>query len=648
MDGVGGYGLFLLGVAALFWLAWRVPAVLGLRGVDRLGAGILVAFAVLAGSAALISGARALTGVTWTGAVLAAACPALLRQARSRAGFAIESPRLTPLELLLVLAPAAVVAYAQVVSPVAKFDDLMYHGSRAGYWLGQGSVLPFPSHNERQTVLPYAGDLFFAFGVFTARSELAGKLLVFLAYPCVLALTAMTLRGRGLPATLAIGTAWVIAVTPRMREAAIGIKPDLWGFAFSIVAINAAYGYFGTRASVARLTYAAVLAGALCAAAATKLTFLLLAPLAVIPLIFGSSAERTRYLAAVAAWLVVFGLVVTISYNRIYMGGWFSSPAMSAVQTPDVEAIPRQLARLPFVLFGIPWIPFEPVRQRLEQAMQSTAAATGASTPLRGEDAEVPWPGIFAPRLGRVDNGYSLLWLFVVAGVLTTVVRRRDLLANRQGRLAVAVLGLGIWLMIGVTITLRWQAASGVPERFLLPGIGLAVLGAAWAWHIAVQPRQSLTFAAALLAAYHAMPFAADTRLSLGIGDTGAVVQPRSVLSPAARVVPPGSRVLLFASQDAGDYVLFHPERRFPTRVVPWGTRAFVAGEFMAVLDSTGADVVVFERPDRVGDLDLVPFVSFLDEDPDFRVDPRAEPNTVFVRHAATSRLRAVQPWPIG
>src|SRR5690606_23672760 len=115
-----------------------------------------------------------------------------------------------------------------------------------------------------------------------------------------------------------------------------------------------------------------------------------------------------------------------------------------------------------------------------------------------------------------------------------------------------------------------------------------------------------------------------------------------SVLSPAAAVIQPGSRILLFASQSSGDYVLFHPNSGFPTRVSLWGRQAYSEGAFNAVLTSSAFDYIVFERPESVSfhwhdPLPLSPFIQYLENSGLFSREPAGAPNLIFRRNGNSS-----------
>jgi hypothetical protein len=638
-----GHFLFLGGAATLVFIAWRTPIVAGVSGVDALGAGLLAAFGALSLSAMMLSLPQALTGVRWTLLLLAIAAIVRLLPAQTIGKeTTYYGMRLKPLTLLLL--PAVVLAIVQLYSPVSKYDDLMYHGSRAGYWLGQQSILPFTTHNERQEVFPYAGDLLFAFGVFTTRNELAGRAFVFLAYPVASILIVGILRKRGVSTGIAMGSAWLIASTPLVAQAAIGIKPDLWGLVFTLIALNSGWNLVDPCEAPASLSHSVILLFAVCAATAIKFTFLLLAPLVLLPFLVAPSWSRRACLVVILLLaLGLYGLLSTFHHNRTHSGGWFGSPEMAATHrpVPGAKTVARHLARLPFVLFGVPWLPTEGLRDSIQETLGKSADLVGALEPLPLEGLN-GWPGSFHPTAPEFDDRYSFLWFFVLLGIAAGVAHLKKTRSLAAVLHAFFPLATGLWLIVALTCCVRWQPQSGIPERLLTPGIVLTLLGAAWLWHLSVPHRRSVGIVLCILIAFHALPFIhcrwlQFTTLSIA-GHIGG--PPSSVFTPSAASIPPGAKILLFASQSSGDYVLFHPNQGFPTRVLPWGRRPFSEAAFTETLEAWRPDFVVLEADDMThfhwhGHLSLQPFVAHLDQSLTFRRIPEGQPNIIYARDSS-------------
>jgi len=91
-----------------------------------------------------------------------------------------------------------VVALATSAIRVAKTpsfagDERHYHASRCLYWMENGSIFPYTTHNDRQTAFGYQSELFFFTPVLLSRSETAGRLVFWLGYP--LAVISISIAG---------------------------------------------------------------------------------------------------------------------------------------------------------------------------------------------------------------------------------------------------------------------------------------------------------------------------------------------------------------------------------------------------------------------------------------------------------------------
>jgi hypothetical protein len=232
------------------------------------------------------------------------------------------------------------------------------------------------------------------------------------------------------------------------------------------------------------------------------------------------------------------------------------------------------------------------------------------------------------------------LWLFGLLGATAGLMNLKTLLSDRDGIAGLAVVGLGLGLMIGVTTAVRWQADSDIPERFLVAGFAMIAVGAAYCLSRAGWRHPVVQLVLACLLTFHAIPFLQASRLFLLQVKRGGVATGGgdSALSPAAAVIPPRSRILLFASQSTGDYVLFHPDAGFVTKVLPWGRQPFSEKAFASVLATDNPDFIVFEGPDSVSfhwhdPLPLAPFLNYLDKSPKFSRKSGGAPNLIYQRH---------------
>src|SRR5690606_29372858 len=129
-----------------------------------------IGFLLICATATILSRFHCLHAWVWTAILAATGIVSSLWLLRKRGSRVEEAhPEIGYLEILGVVLLFAPVLIVQITHPVFQWDDLMYHGSRAGYWMNLGSALPFNSHSERLSLLPLGGDLLFAFGAIMTR-----------------------------------------------------------------------------------------------------------------------------------------------------------------------------------------------------------------------------------------------------------------------------------------------------------------------------------------------------------------------------------------------------------------------------------------------------------------------------------------------
>ncbi len=471
----------------------------------------------------------------------------------------------------------------QVAEPVSGFDDRMYHGSRVAYWIENHSVLPYPTHNERQVAFPFGSELFFMWPVLFTKCEVAGRIVFWLGYPAAAAGIYLVTRAARVPETFASLAALLFVSTPIVSSLAIGLAPEFWlavfelGTAFWIlVAIHAE-----DRGEAAR---SAAWAGLfLFLALNVKTTAVgLLVPALLLPFLACApggrvAAARALIMGALVA-LTLSGLAVNCLGNVVRCGNPFASAGLRRVVRGDLSV--RQLyvhaVRLPFLLFELPWAPGA-LRARLEEAGQAAARRLGATRPLSFESNEQVWPGRFSFNLPATAVNYSLgglLWLPTLA--VSLVVALRGLRGNHGGAnedpLFFVTL-LAALSLFPVVFGLRWMVPSNVPSRFLIAAWALGtVLLAVLTCRSAAGGNTGGLIAAVVLGLQIVPSLQRDLKAAIAALRTPL---PEAVLDePFAAVMPEfpaGSRILLFANQDTRDYPLFRPRDAFSNRVVPWG-----------------------------------------------------------------------------
>jgi hypothetical protein len=86
--------------------------------------------------------------------------------------------------LLVIGVMLALSAVTQIATPIRGGDERMYHASRVIYWIQYQTAFPFVTHNDRQKIVPFGSELFFLWPVLLTHSEVIGRIVFWLAYPC--------------------------------------------------------------------------------------------------------------------------------------------------------------------------------------------------------------------------------------------------------------------------------------------------------------------------------------------------------------------------------------------------------------------------------------------------------------------------------
>lgn len=614
---------------------------LGFSGWDLWFFCPIPAFLGLTATASILSMGHHLNGLTWAGSLIVLSSGALVLFRRKRPSSQVEKCLGWP-EWLAILALTVPLFIGQMTTPVSKGDDQMYHGPRAGYWLTNASIWPFPAHDERLTVFAAGGDMIFAFGAMTARTEQAGKFVVFLAWPLTLLAMLGLLRSLKIHRWLALGAMIGLGTTPILFSATRFIKPDLWLVLFTIIAVYWTLRTLADR-KLPMLLPCGLAGGAVAAAIAVKWTAL---PLVVLlPCLIWRNPhwlKRTQVVAAtfcLALALDSAGPLLVL--NTRAHGHPLGSQEMRATHHPEPgwHSLVVQGKRLPFLLFGVPVFPTVEAQQWLENHLQQAAVQIGATENL-GYEGLWAWPGVFKADYPFVDRRFSLTWLFGLVGVGATLAAFPQL--RKRGELLpfFTVAGLAVLLTVAIITQVRWQVAAELPERFLTFVLPLFWLVLAWAMdRLPSQKRVFQIFGGCFLA-LHAVPFflqSGQTLLAASQKEWRVPVKPTpSELTEAANKIPPGSDILLFGEENTHDYQLFHPREGFASRVRSWGRATFKVDAFESAIRPE-TDAVVFARDDDLHlgwtlSIDAKPFIQALEARPDFTRIITRPPVVVFLR----------------
>ena len=634
-----GNWLFCLTLAAVAAGSILAARAIGANGLNLFCSASLIGFLLLTSTGTLLSPFHLLTGWAWAGfltvASVALGTAATLRLRQYPPAPAEPSNTLRPLEAAVLLALTCPVFLMAILAPITRWDDLMYHGSRAAYWRQNASALPFVSHNDRLSVFPIGGDLLFAAGTIISGAELPGKFLVSLAFPLILFAMLALLKNAGIRSPVALGVVAVFATAPMVMDNGVGIKPDLWLVLLGIITLH--WVLEARRGGSALSAHACACLAAAGAGAAlgvkwTAAPLLFLVPFALLRP-GGKTGSPRRWLAPVAAFslaVALGGAGPILLFNLETSHHPFGPKEMRAWHQPDPGWHPAlvQLKRLPFLLLAPPHLPSQGLQELLDRWETRAAEAVGATESLWRENGS-DWPGRFVPGAKRWDDGFSLGWLLVALGLPAGLyILRRP--TQAQGRSAFLLIsGLTAVSILAVVTQTRWQVAAALPERFLLPAFGFGVLALAWpADRLLAHGGKPARVWLSTLVGLHMLPFCALALAPFRFGaqndwQTPASAQTGSELSPIIRRLPPGRTILLLADQSCRDYPLFRAREGFANRVLPWGKAAYNSSAFARSLHQPGVDTVIFAAKDRIDliwepPVDARPFIQDMDSRPDF------------------------------
>ncbi len=610
---VSGALLFLVSLSGLLGACWAIAALLAEDFTDRLWI-VLGAAAMLLGAISISASAVALytpagflgAQVILSGAAIAGARFARARGWRMGAGDG-EAPAVPPARmqagelamLIVIVLMVTLSAVERSLVPLHHVDELMYHASRAGYWIQNQSVFPYETHNDRQTTFPFGAELMVAWPLLFTGFDLPGRLLHWLAVPLGTWGVFSVARAAGASRGAALFAALLFIATPAILSRAVQLKSDIWTPVFVLGA-----GWWVARAAarphegLLRLFWA----GAMTALAMNiKVTIAAMIPaLALAPLLMLPPRRWIRGVLAIGAGglaaTLLSGLAVLLISNAAGHGHPLGPGYMREIVQPEFSL--RQtwthIVRVPVYLSEPPEIPGELARRRLEEVRQDILDDLGAGEPLPMEENPAASPHI--ARVTIYATRFALggvLWLPLLAAGVVILVREsaRAFPRIRLSPLAMLVL-IQAPMLLGLVFLIRWM--GGGPERFWLApyalslATGMAILSR---W---TRARRALAVLAILGGCAAAYPPMRQMISRIDQRSRGAIGV-RFRFAPAIEHIPPGSSILLVGSINAQDYPLMAPEGRIVNRVVPWAKAPADADRLAGMIESEAIDFVLFE-----------------------------------------------------
>lgn len=546
-------------------------------------------------------------------------------------------PKLGSLEWAALSAIVLLLALSLVersLIPIYQFDDVVYHGSRAGYWVQNQSILPYPTHDLRQTSFPFGAELLFAWTLLFTGSDLLGRLVFWAGLPLTVAGVYSLARVLEAQRLAALFAALLYITAPRVISLASTIKPDLWAPLF---ALGAAFWIVTALRSQGRCLPAAAplfWAGVFTALAmSVKIVVGAMIPvLAIASLLIGPWRSAARALLATAAGGLLATMVTGLGFLLVHNIGAHGHP-LGPQHFRDIvhaELSLRQLythlMRLPLFLVEVPEIPSHDARVWLVSAVEGLLNTLGAGTPLPGEQpGQSPGPmrSPITPRAHRLGVGGTVWFPFLVAGLaLCAVELARSWRRPRLSPLAMIVL-VQAALLFSVVLLVRWMPHNSV--RFWLPAyaVGLGTVAAIPAR--LARARVGMAAVATIAGGLAAYSTATHTIIRID-WSRSREFRPRDPywFGPALDLIPDGSTILFLGQGSAHDYPLLAPQGRLVNRVVPWGRQPFDLGRLRGLIAREDPDFVLTWR---LPDLAAREFDTWLGETPYARELPLQIPS---------------------
>jgi hypothetical protein len=486
--------------------------------------------------------------------------------------------------------------------PILWDDDQSYHASRVLYWIQQESLFPYPTHNLRQVVFPFGGELFFLWGVLLTRREEVSRMVFWLGYPLAVLGIYVLLRELGTSRVASLLGGALYMMTPLVQWASVTLMPEPW-----LAVCLTGLGYWWARffqSESGRLAGQSLLwVGVFIALSAhMKMTALAVMPGVLVLGLWAWGRLGGRgwiFMAAgVLGGYLFSGLWVPTGFNWIYYGHPLGPQAFRRFHQSDLTF--RQMythaVRLPFVLLEFPTVPL-PAQALLQRLGDRITASLGADRPLFGEDPTRRSPNYWSFTIPEKASRFSLggvLWLPALAAGICRWWRK--VRPHMDPWSALIVIDLS--LIGGIVLGLRWIVWASVPERHLIAPYALGI-----AFTIALADQylsrhrllRGLGILLLMWTAYSSFQTWPSIARAMTLRLDLPSVQPW-ILTEVLPYLPADGTVLLVGSQDTFDYPLFEPSRGYSRRVVLWGQRVWNPHEMTRLIRSRRVTHVIIHE----------------------------------------------------
>lgn len=605
LDFSKGYFLVSGGLAILF--AWAVTQRFATKRAERFWLFTVIVTLQLGAITSFLSLFYRLTPQLWLIVQLLLSIGLLLFTKRSlRSVIQLKIPKVSPrsiaplfvltLTVLLVLTGLTAAIQWQVpISMPLYGDERNYHASRVIYYLHQQSTLPYPTHNDRQTMFGFGAELIFLWPVMFLKSELPGRILFWLGYPLTLTGLYLLIRTFRVERKLALLATLTFAATPLVLRYATGLKPELW---LTFFVLGTCYWVAKAAQTKSRPTSYLFWAG-IFFASSVNVKFTSLAMLPALLVVTWSISRRYRLKNTIAfsrgalVSIVCSGLLVVLASNWVIYGHPLGQEHLRQVHSSDLSwtQLYTHAVRMPFLLFEVPAVPWSSVREILANFGNRIIHFLGADTPLPLENPDT-WPGVFAFSVPANARNYSLggiVWLAALFFWLSRFIRSSwQTWPGLRFNATASLFWLGTSLLLGILFLVRWMVHSGVPERFLIAPYAVGIV-LAFVWLNQIVKRwgkfEFVVLACVVFSTW--VPIKQELEQALtAIMSPVPALKLNEPFAEALSAMPEPSTILLIGSEFTTDYPLFLPEEGYANKVIPWGASPFNAQQLRELINT--------------------------------------------------------------
>ena len=542
---------------------------------------------------------------------------------------------------------AGLTFFLQWNTPIFEGDEKMYHASRVLYWITNGGILPYPTHNDRQTVFQFGSELFFLWPVLLTRSEAIARSVFWLGVPLAIASQWILCSALGLKRVIALGTILLVMTTPIVANYAPMLKPEMWSIVFFCGLL-----WWTTRVVRSQHTdwrdwFWLGVYFVLCLSI-RSIEIVLILPLMLLLWSRGSKQSVTSFAAGICLCLVLSAAFVPLAFNWMNSGHPLGPQAMRKFHASELSMTQIQTHSSRFVLslIELPEVPGSTGLISWNGFFRNVAEATGANRILQGE-TKTGWPGVFEFNQTETARNFSLggiLWLMAFGFSLHAIFFGRKVLPESLAPSRLSAALLMATLTGAIIFGIRWMQHSGLPERFLItPYVAGVIIAASYLNHrILHSPKaQAVTL---LLLTWAVAPSLRQMELRAGRLQTNPITTAKidAPFADALLLIPGHSKILLFGNHLAPDYPLFNPRQSYANEVFPWGKEKVDVVKLRSLIKEKQITHLLFEDPSVLSfewapSLDVTSTLQWLSSQADLPLLLSADRIRLFATEFATS-----------